>query len=256
MNDEAKKPASPSVQPAKHPAPQMSSPTATESPVVDDGIDDILSLLGMDTAEDLTTPIPDTEKAVNSEQEETGPVIKPSTEPVNAVTQPAKPATSEKPSKPAAIVQASPKPKQVPAKIPGSQLTPENLGQSFIDWIKAAVSSRSIYINDSRAQIHTVDGKAFLVTPGIFQRFSDQHPELQQLNPDKTVKNWIWVQRSFERLQLHIKREDDLNIWQCTVRGPRVKGNTLNGYLIPTDVIFTFQPQDNPFVTLKQEFNN
>ncbi len=153
-------------------------------------------------------------------------------------------------------MQASPKPKEVPTKIPGSQLTPENLGQSFIDWIKAAVSSRSIYINDSRAQIHTVDGKAVLVTPGIFQRSSNQHPELQQLNPDTTVKNWVWVQRSFERLQLHIKREDDLNIWQCTVRGPRVKGNTLNGYLIPADVIFTFQPQDNPFVTLKSEFNN
>jgi integrating conjugative element relaxase (TIGR03760 family) len=256
INDEAKKPASPPVQPTKNQAPQMSSPTATESPAVDDGIDDILSLLGMNTPEDLTTPTPDTEKAVNSEQEETGPIIKPSTEPVKAVTQPTKPAVPEKPSKPAAIVQASPKPKQAPTKIPGSQLTPENLGQSFIDWIKAAVSSRSIYINDSRAQIHTVDGKAFLVTPGIFQRFSDQHPELQQLNPDTTVKNWIWVQRSFERLQLHIKREDDLNIWQCTVRGPRVKGNTLNGYLIPTDVIFTFQPQDNPFVALKSEFNN
>lgn len=255
-NDSAKEPQASPAQAAKPQAPQISTPSAAESPATDDGIDDILSLLGLDTDEDSPASTPEAEPVVSSEQENTEPVIKPSTEPVKAVTQPAKPAAPKKPSKPAAIVQASPKPKQVPTKIPGSQLTPENLGQSFIDWIKAAVSSRSIYINDSRAQIHTVDGKAFLVTPGIFQRFSDQHPELQQLNPDKTVKNWIWVQRSFERLQLHIKREDDLNIWQCTVRGPRVKGNTLNGYLIPTDVIFTFQPQDNPFVALKSEFNN
>lgn len=255
-NDSAKEPQASPALAAKPQAPQISAPSAAESPATDDGIDDILSLLGLDTDEDSPASTPEAEPVVSSEQEKTEPVIKPSTEPVKAVTQPAKPAAPKKPSKPAAIVQASPKPKQVPTKIPGSQLTPENLGQSFIDWIKAAVSSRSIYINDSRAQIHTVDGKAFLVTPGIFQRFSDQHPELQQLNPDTTVKNWIWVQRSFERLQLHIKREDDLNIWQCTVRGPRVKGNTLNGYLIPTDVIFTFQPQDNPFVTLKSEFNN
>ena len=229
VNEDAKKPASPHVHPAKQQIPQTSSPPVAENPVVDDGIDDILSLLGIDTTEDLTTPTPDTERAVNSKQEETGP------------------------TKPTAIMQ---EPKQLPKKITGSQLKPENLGQSFIDWIKAAVSSRSIYINDSRAQIHTVDGKVFLVTPGIFQRFSDQHPELQQLNPDTTVKNWVWVQRSFERLQLHIKREDDLNIWQCSVRGPRVKGNILNGYLIPTDAIFTFHPKDNAFVTLKQEFNN
>lgn len=229
VNEDAKKPASPHVHPAKQQIPQTSSPPVAENPVVDDDIDDILSLLGIDTTEDLTTPTPDTERAVNPKQEETGP------------------------TKPTAIMQ---EPKQLPKKITGSQLKPENLGQSFIEWIKAAVSSRSIYINDSRAQIHTVDGKAFLVTPGIFQRFSDQHPELQQLNPDTTVKNWVWVQRSFERLQLHIKREDDLNIWQCSVRGPRVKGNILNGYLIPTDAIFTFHPKDNAFVTLKQEFNN
>ena len=255
-NESAKEPQAPPALAAKPQAPQTSTPSAAESPATDDGIDDILSLLGLDTDEDSPASTPEAEPVVSSEQEKTEPVIKPSTEPVKAVTQPAKPTAPKKTSKPAAIVQASPKPKQAPTKIPGSQLTPEKLGQSFIDWIKAAVSSRSIYINDSRAQIHTVDGKAFLVTPGIFQRFSNQHPELQQLNPDKTVKNWIWVQRSFERLQLHIKREDDLNIWQCTVRGPRVKGNTLNGYLIPTDVIFTFQPQDNAFVTLKQEFNN
>lgn len=240
------------AQAAKPQVPQISTPPAAENPATDDGIDDILSLLDMDTDEDSPASTPEAEPVVSSEQEKTEPVIKPSTEPVKAVTQPAKPTAPKKTSKPAAIVQASPKPKQAPTKIPGSQLTPEKLGQSFIDWIKAAVSSRSIYINDSRAQIHTVDGKAFLVTPGIFQRFTDQHPELQQLNPDPSIKTWIWVQRSLERLQLHIKREDDLNIWKCVVRGPRKKGNTLNGYMIPSDVIFTFQPQDNPFVVIEQ----
>lgn len=133
------------------------------------------------------------------------------------------------------------------------KLTADNLGQSFVDWLKSSISKRSIHINDSRAQVHTVDGKAFIVTPGIFQRFASEFPEVQKLNSDRKVKDWHWIQKAFERLQLHIKRQDDLNIWECSVRGPRVKGNNLNGYMLPTEVLFGLKPQDNPFITIKQE---
>ena len=250
------------------PAQPAQSITA-DVPAADDGIDDILSLLGLDEADEPVaappssrSPAPKTIQFTGipetaSTQPETHTETEPAAQPAKTVakanrSEPEKPKQT-KPAVPAVVAKTSAKAKPVPTKIPGSQLSAENLGQSFIDWIKAAVAARSIYINDSRAQIHTVDGKAFLVTPGIFQRFTDQHPEIQQMNPDESVKPWVWVQRSFERLQIHVKREDDLNIWQCVVRGPRKKGNTLNGYLIPTDVIFTFQPQDNPFVTLKKE---
>lgn len=245
------------------PPPAPSQPAQTATPAVDDDIDDILSLLGMDSTDDQTAtepaPSSNAEPAIESPESHnipaTTPTIEPAAAPEQPVTAQSARTTPQKPQQTKAKepVKTSPAPKQAPTKVPGNQITSANLGQTFIDWIKAAVASRSIYINDSRAQIHTVDGKAFLVTPGIFQRFTDQHPELQQLNPDTSIKTWVWVQRSFERLQLHIKREDDLNIWQCVVRGPRKKGNTLNGYLIPTDVIFAFQPQDNAFVTLKQE---
>src|SRR5690554_897384 len=88
INDEAKKPASPPVLPAKNQTPQTSSPPAAEDPVVDDGIDDILSLLGMDTAEDSTPSTHEAETVVNLVQEETEPAIKLTTEPVKAVNQP------------------------------------------------------------------------------------------------------------------------------------------------------------------------
>lgn len=145
------------------------------------------------------------------------------------------------------------KKKPVTAPSQGITLTTENLGEQFIAWLKNAISQRDLYINDSRAPLHVVDGKAFLVTPFIFQRFTGQFPEVQALNDDPKRKDWQLVQRHFERLALHIKREDDLNIWQCTVRGPRKTGNTLNGYLMPTELLFSFQPQDNVFVAIKQD---
>lgn len=133
------------------------------------------------------------------------------------------------------------------------KLTQENIGQNFIEWLKTSIINRNIYINDSKAPLHIVDGNAFLVTPTIFQRFTEQFPEIKQFYNEPDGKHWRLVQRQFENLQLHIKRDDDLNIHRCIVRGPRKSGNVINGYMLPTDILFTFKPQDNPFVTLKQE---
>ena len=49
------------------------------------------------------------------------------------------------------------------------------------------------------------------------------------------------------------KTENDLNIWTCGVRGPRVKGKSIKGYLLPTELFFNIQPVDNPFVTIEHQ---
>ena len=265
-SNQAKKPetpAAPSAQKTKQNAPSM--------PSSDDGIDELLSLMGIGgepsapevSAEPWLEP-PCAPKAKPSKQEDAIP-FEENTVSIEAVTSPDKPAASQPLQKenadkapPKAKSNNSPSSANNTSKSTNQnnkfsdKLTTENLGQYFIDWLKDSISKRTIYMNDSRAQVHIVDSKVFLVTPGIFQRFASQFPELQKLNSDPDIKEWRVVQKAFEGLQLHIKREDDLNIWQCSVRGPRVKGNNLNGYMLPINVLLSSKPHDNPFITLKK----
>ncbi|MDG4461991.1 DNA-binding domain-containing protein, partial [Pseudomonas aeruginosa] len=46
-----------------------------------------------------------------------------------------------------------------------------DLGQGFVGWMKAGIVARRLFINDTKALVHTVDGTAMLVTPGIFKRY-------------------------------------------------------------------------------------
>ncbi|MEZ7170046.1 MobH family relaxase, partial [Pseudomonas aeruginosa] len=56
-----------------------------------------------------------------------------------------------------------------------------DLGQRFVGWMKAGITARRLFINDTKALVHTVDGTAMLVTPGIFKRYVQEHPELEKL---------------------------------------------------------------------------
>lgn len=44
-------------------------------------------------------------------------------------------------------------------------------GESFVEWLKAGILGNTLTINNSSAKLHIVQGKLFLVTPGIFQMF-------------------------------------------------------------------------------------
>lgn len=95
--------------------------------------------------------------------------------------------------------------------------------------MREGVLSHRLLVNDSTAKIHIVEGTFFLVTPGIFQRYAAEHPELADGN-DK-AEAWRPIQRHFERLGVHLKRPNGQNIWTCKVQGPR-KTSCLNGYLL------------------------
>ncbi|AOA05090.1 MobH family relaxase [Pseudomonas sp. ChxA] len=131
-----------------------------------------------------------------------------------------------------------------------STLPSDNPGQAFLDWVKEGIQSHKLIINDSKAKVHTVGGTAFLVTPGIFQRYVQEFPGIAH-GANDGVDEWRWVQKQFEKLKVHRKRDNGLNIWACQVRGPRKK-TILKGYLIedPTR-FFELIPPDNSFLNIE-----
>jgi hypothetical protein len=128
-----------------------------------------------------------------------------------------------------------------------STLPSDNPGQAFLNWVKEGILSHNLVINDSKAKIHTVSGTFFLVTPGLFQRYAQEFPGIS-MGASSEGEEWRWVQKQFEKLKIHRKHDNGLNIWVCIVLGPRKK-STLKGYLIgePNSLLPSIPP-DNPFL--------
>jgi len=126
-----------------------------------------------------------------------------------------------------------------------------DLGQGFVEWLRTGISTRRIIINDAKALVHTVDGTAYLVSPGIFKRYTLEFPEVEQKSKKANTSSWQLVQRSFEKLKAHRKTSNSLNIWSCKVKGPR-KTRSLRGYLLrDPHLIFTEVPFDNASLILE-----
>jgi integrating conjugative element relaxase, PFL_4751 family len=120
----------------------------------------------------------------------------------------------------------------------------KELAERFMVWLKDAILHNKLQINDANAPLHIVDGHLFLVTPKIFQRF------ITESTGDQGGDTWRKLQKGFEKLKVHKKRGDDLNIWYCKVEGPRKKGKPINGYLLDANQYFASVPMDNPFLKL------
>ncbi|WP_144959436.1 MobH family relaxase [Pseudomonas oryzihabitans] len=131
-------------------------------------------------------------------------------------------------------------------------ITTADLGQAFIAWSRQGVLSHKLLINDAKAMIHTVDGTAFLVSPGLFKRYAQEHPHLEIDAKARQLDPWQLVQRAFEKLKQHRKTTDNLNIWTCEVVGPR-KTKSLKGYLLEDPkLIFNQPPFDNCSLRLQE----
>ncbi|MNY70339.1 hypothetical protein D3C86_2084540 [compost metagenome] len=67
---------------------------------------------------------------------------------------------------------------------------------------------------------------------------------------DPSSEAWRFLQRQFEKLDVHLKKPNGRNIWTCKVKGPR-KTSSVNGYLlIDARTIPMELPANNPFLTL------
>ena len=123
-------------------------------------------------------------------------------------------------------------------------------GEHFIAWLRQSIQSRRLIINDARALVHTVADTAYLVTPGVFQRYAQEHPQSAYLAKREGLPDWEWAQRRFEKLRLHRKQPEGLNIWHCAVSGSR-RTRTLHGYLLAdAGVLFEELPPNNPYLRL------
>lgn len=128
--------------------------------------------------------------------------------------------------------------------------TTQPSGEHFMEWLKQGIATRRLIINDAKALVHTVSDTAYLVSPGVFQRYAQEHPQVGKLAKQESLQDWQWVQKRFERLQLHRKQPSGLNIWTCEVTGPR-KSRKLHGYLLLEPCsIFNDELANNPFLKL------
>ncbi|MDO9521823.1 MAG: MobH family relaxase [Pseudohongiella sp.] len=123
-------------------------------------------------------------------------------------------------------------------------------GAHFLAWLRQSIQMRKLIINDAKALVHTVAGTAYLVSPGVFQRYSQEHPQITALAKQDKLPEWQWVQKRFEKLGLHRKQASGLNIWHCEVTGPR-KSRRLHGYLLTSaETLFHEIPPNNPYLRL------
>ncbi|BBR09759.1 MobH family relaxase [Aeromonas caviae] len=137
-----------------------------------------------------------------------------------------------------------------PSRPASTSSTAQPSGEHFMEWLKQGIATRRLIINDAKALVHTVSDTAYLVSPGVFQRYAQEHPQVGKLAKQENLQDWQWVQKRFERLQLHRKQPSGLNIWTCEVTGPR-KSRKLHGYLLlEPSSIFNDEPPNNPFLKL------
>ncbi len=194
------------------------SVSARDAASTPDVMDDLLTMIGME----LPFAEADGEGALS-----------------NTVPEPPAPASSIPPTE---LPQAS------TFSPPASMAQPS--GEHFMAWLKESIQSRKLIINDAKALVHTVSDTAYLVSPGVFQRYAQEHPQVAALAKQQMLSEWQWVQRHFEKLLLHRKQDSGLNIWTCEVVGPR-KSRRLHGYLlVDPSILFTDLPPSNPYLNL------
>ncbi|MGP3790557.1 MobH family relaxase [Pseudomonas sp. B392_1p] len=165
------------------------------------------------------------------------------------------PPTTRADELPADSLQGDSAPPSAPAIPPiadsGNSREPPS-GEHFMGWLRQRIQSRRLIINDARALVHTMSDTVFLVSPGVFQRYAQEHPQTASLAKQDHVADWQWVQKRFEKLQLHRKQDNGLNIWMCEVMGPR-KSKRLHGYLLKEPQhLFEDAPPNNPYLQLQR----
>ncbi|VFR45349.1 Pyruvate/2-oxoglutarate dehydrogenase complex, dihydrolipoamide acyltransferase (E2) component, and related enzymes [plant metagenome] len=202
--------------------PRSDAALPTAAPPVPDVMEDMLAMVGLDGTSDTGKDEEPAEKV---------------------------PAQPDIPAPTTAAAAASPVP-----LAPGPASTPTVAmpsGEHFMAWLKQGVGTRRLIINDAKALVHTVGDTAYLVSPGVFQRYAQEHPQVVALARQDKQQDWQWVQKRFEKLQLHRKHPNGLNIWTCEVTGPR-KSRRLHGYLLDdAGLLFSEIPPNNPYLSLQ-----
>ncbi|MCW5706966.1 MobH family relaxase [Shinella sp.] len=191
-------------------------------PQPDGAIDELLGLIGL--PDDDPVPGDDMEQAEKPEASRAG--------------------------EPVPVFQDSESEAPTAATIPAASGMQTPSGEHFVAWLRSGIDSHKIVINDAKARVHTVADTVLLVSPGLFQRYVMEHPQVGTLAKQEQIRDLDWVQKRFEKLQLHRRQPSGLNIWTCEVTGPR-KARRLHGYLLKDPrILFDDVPPNNPYLAV------
>ena len=130
-----------------------------------------------------------------------------------------------------------------------SPVLPDDTG--FIIWLREGIRTHKIAVNDAQARVHVVGGKVFLVSPEIFKLYI-------KTTSGKTGDEWKLIQKSFQKLKIHCRDNEGINIYTCEVKGPR-KTRKVKGYLLekPELIFGNTIPEDNPYLSvINDHFNS
>ena len=116
-------------------------------------------------------------------------------------------------------------------------------GEAFIEWLRQGVQTRKILVNGRMARVHMVEGHVFLVSPEIFKLY-------MQATVGSVCEEWRAVQKAFQKLALHRRGNNGVNIMTCQIRGPR-NTRMVKGYLLaePACIFDEAIPEDNPYLS-------
>lgn len=139
----------------------------------------------------------------------------------------------------------TPLPSPVTARVKGIRAVSQPLSASgFVDWLRKGVAEHRLVVNDTLARVHMVDGAVLLVSPGIFILYVKS-------TTGQTGDEWRQLQKDFQKLQLHRRSRDGVNIWDIEVRGPR-RTRRVKGFLLdnPQNIFGSAVPEDNPYLSI------
>ncbi|WP_428832737.1 conjugal transfer nickase/helicase domain-containing protein [Pseudomonas aeruginosa] len=88
-------------------------------------------------------------------------------------------------------------------------------------WLKQGIASRRLIIN-GRESARAYRGAAppTWSAPAYSSAMRRSIRKSARLAKQESQQDWQWIQKRFERLQLHRKQPNGLNIWTCEVTGP------------------------------------
>ncbi|MDN8600325.1 MobH family relaxase [Citrobacter sp. S2-9] len=212
-------------------ADDISTPPAAT--VTDSLADLTFSLFAPEEENHASAPIPPESEPTDSADETPPPAILP--EPQKTVVVPP----------PATICKPIPVPEPDEPEQTASVHTTPGTGEKFIDWLRQGIATHKITVNDAKAPVHLVQGKVLLVSPGIFKLY------IAMTTGDTTGEEWTKIQKSFQKLRLHLRGDDGINIFTCEVQGPR-KTRQVKGYLLekPALIFGHAIPEDNPYLSV------
>ncbi len=125
---------------------------------------------------------------------------------------------------------------------PPQELSHKTCDVQFFEWLQDGVLSGKIKTNAAKARIHVVSDGVIVVTPGIFQDFSES---------TQNRLDWKDTQKKVLKQKLHSRDDKGLNVIKYEVKG-RSRMTKINTILFnDPGLIFrdTMPPSQNPHLT-------